>query len=132
MVVTGTDGSSYPLAATGGTVTVTPTMTTTYTAEASNAAGANASAQTTVTVGTSTGVSAVQHVIFMLQENHTFDDYFGMLNPYRHSNGWDIGDDGKTYDVDGIDDKLTTISNMDDEGTSYSLYKFRTTCIDCI
>ena len=34
-----------------------------------------------------------------------------MLNPYRKANGFNIGDDGKEYDVDGIDDKLTTISN---------------------
>jgi len=130
VVVTGSDGSSYTLSATGGTQTVTPAATTTYTAEASNAAGATASAETTVTVGSSAGVTKIQHVIFMLQENRTFDSYFGMLNPYRHSNGWDIGDDGKTYDVDGIDDKLTTITNQDDEGTTYGLYKFRTTCID--
>jgi phospholipase C len=130
VVITGSDGSSYSLPASGGTQTVTPTATTTYTAEATNAAGATTSAQTTVMVGSSAGPSAVQHVIFMLQENHTFDNYFGMLNPYRHSNGWDIGDDGKTYDVDGIDDKLATIKNADDEGTYYNLYKFRTTCID--
>jgi phospholipase C len=132
VTVTGSDGSSYPLSSTGGSVTVTPTMTTTYTAEASNAAGANASAQTTVTVSSSSGgdVSKVQHVIFMLQENRSFDTYFGMLNPYRHANGWDVGDDGKTYDVDGIDDKLTSIFNKDDEGDTYYLYKFRTTCID--
>ena len=132
VVVTGSDGSSYPLSSTGGTVTVTPTMTTTYTAEASNAAGTTASAQTTVTVGTSTGgdVTKVKHVIFMLQENRSFDSYFGMLNPYRHSKGWDIGDDGKTYLVDGIEDKLNTIFNKDDEGDTYYLYKFRTTCID--
>ena len=130
VVVTGTDGSSYTLASTGGTVTVTPTETTTYTAEASNAAGTTASAETTVTVGSSTGEDAIQHVIFMLQENHTFDDYFGMLNPYRHANGYDVGSDGKTYDVDGIDDKLSTIYNLDDEGTKYYLYKFRSTCID--
>ena len=130
VVVTGSDGSSYPLSATGGTQTVTPTETTTYTAEASNAAGTIASAETTVSVTSSTAESAIQHVIFMLQENHTFDDYFGMLNPYRQSNGWNVGDDGKTYEVDGIDDKLTTIKNEDDEGTYYNLYKFRTTCID--
>jgi phospholipase C len=132
VVVTGSDGSSYTLSSTGGTVTVTPAATTTYTAEASNAAGATASAQTTVTVSTSTGgdVTKVKHVIFMLQENRSFDSYFGMLNPYRHSKGWDIGDDGKTYAVDGIDDKLNTIFNKDDEGDTYYLYKFRTTCID--
>ena len=132
VTVTGSDGSSYNLASTGGTVTVTPTSTTTYTAEASNASGTTASAQTTVTVGTSSGgdVSKVKHVIFLLQENRSFDSYFGMLNPYRRSRGWNVGDDGKTYDVDGIDDKLNTISNKDDEGDTYYLYKFRTTCID--
>jgi len=130
VVVTGSDGNTYTLSATGGTITVTPTQTTTYTAEASNAAGTTASAQTTVIVSAAGGLSSIQHVIFMLQENRTFDSYFGMLNPYRHAKGWDVGDDGKTYDVDGIDDKLTTISNKDDEGTSYSLYKFRSTCID--
>ncbi|MFP5235491.1 MAG: alkaline phosphatase family protein [Acidobacteriota bacterium] len=130
--VAGSDGTTYTLAASGGTVTVSPTQTTTYTAEATNAAGTMASAQTTVTVSSSSGagLNSIQHVIFMLQENHTFDNYFGMLNPYRHSNGWDVGADGKTYDVDGIDDKLNTISNEDDEGTFYNLYKFRSTCID--
>jgi phospholipase C len=130
VAVSGSDGSSYTLPSTGGTVTVTPTVTTTYTAEAMNSAGAVASAQTTVQVGSTAGLGSIQHVIFMLQENHSFDDYFGMLNPYRHANGWDIGSDGKTYDVDGIDDKLTSISNEDDEGDVYHLYKFRTTCID--
>ncbi|WP_239462012.1 alkaline phosphatase family protein [Occallatibacter savannae] len=133
VTVTGSDGSSYPLSSTGGQVTVTPTTTTTYTAEASNASGVNASAQTTVTVSSSSGggdVSKAQHVIFMLQENRSFDSYFGMLNNYRHPRGWDIGDDGKTYTVDGIEDKVNTTYNMDDEGDKYYLYKFRTTCID--
>jgi phospholipase C len=130
VTVSGTDGTSYPLSTTGGTVTVSPTTTTTYTAEASNAAGTVASAETTVTVGSTSGMSKIQHVIFMMQENRSFDSYFGMLNPYRRSQGWDVGDDGKTYDVDGIDDKLTTIKNQDDEGDTYYLYKFRSTCID--
>jgi len=75
-------------------------------------------------------VTAINHVIFMMQENHTFDNYFGMLNPYRKANGWNIGDDGKDYEVDGIDDKLTTISNQDDEGASFPLFKFTSTCVD--
>ena len=49
----------------------------------------------------------------MMQENRSFDTYFGMLNPYRKAKGWNIGDDGKDYDVDGIDDKLTKIANVD-------------------
>jgi phospholipase C len=129
VVVTGSNGSSRTLSSTGGTFTATPASTTTFTAEATNPNG-TATAETTITVIPASSVNALSHVVFMLQENHSFDDYFGMLNPYRHSNGWDIGADGKTYTVDGIDDKLNTISNQDDEGTSYSPYKFRTTCID--
>lgn len=75
-------------------------------------------------------LQSVHHVVFMLQENHSFDNYFGMLNPYRKLNGWNIGDDGKTYDVDGIDDKLSTISNKDDQGTSFPLFKFKSACVD--
>jgi phospholipase C len=117
------------LSSTGGDVTVSPTATATYTAEATNSNGTT-SGETTVTVLPANSLSAVDHIVFMLQENHTFDNYFGMLNPYRKTNGWDVGADGKTYDVDGIDDKLDTISNEDDEGASISPFKFTTTCID--
>jgi phospholipase C len=75
-------------------------------------------------------VQSIEHVVFMLQENHSFDNYFGMLNPYRKNNNWNKGDDGKEYDIDGIDEKLSTISNQDDEGNSYSLFKLKTTCVD--
>jgi len=127
--VSGSDGSSYNLQATGGTQAVTPASTTTYTATATGNAG-NATAQATVTVTPPGSIQSIDHVIFMLQENHSFDNYFGMLNPYRAANHWDVGDDGIAYKVDGIDDKLTTISNLDDEGTSFPLFKFKSTCID--
>jgi len=135
VTLTGSDKTNYTLQPSGGTQVVSPTATTTYTASATGAGG-NASDTATVTVTSSTGPQAINHVIFMLQENHTFDNYFGMLNPYRQTtkspNGqyWNIGDDGKTYNVDGIDDKLTTISNEDDEGTSFPLFKLASTCID--
>jgi phospholipase C len=127
--VTGSNGSSYTLSSTGGTQSVSPTTTTTYTAEATGSKG-SASAEATVTVIPASSIQAVSHVIFMLQENHTFDNYFGMLNPYRQANGMNVGSDGVRYDVDGIDDKLSSVSNEDDEGTSYKLFKFKTTCID--
>ena len=80
---------------------------------------------------TNTGTAtSINHVVFMLQENRSFDNYFGMLNPYRKTSGFSVGDDGKEYDVDGIDDKLGTISNVNDEGTSFPLFKLRTTCTD--
>ncbi|MBW4026303.1 MAG: hypothetical protein HIU93_02780 [Acidobacteria bacterium] len=129
VTVAGTDGSSKILASTGGSLTVSPTSSTGYTATASGPGG-NVTATVTVDVQPPGSIQSVNHVIFMLQENHTFDNYFGMLNPYRQKNGWNVGDDGKTYNVDGIDDKLTTISNDSDEGTAYSLFKFTSSCID--
>jgi phospholipase C len=129
VTVSGSDGSNYTLANTGGTQTVTPSTTTTYTATASGV-GPNATAQATVTVVGSGTIQSISHVIFMMQENRSFDSYFGMLNPYKTANGWDVGSDGNTYLVDGIDDKLNTISNEDDEGTSFKLFKFTSTCVD--
>ena len=128
VTVTGSDGSSYPLSSAGGTQTVDPTTTTTYTADASGSGG-NASANTTVTVTPGGSSNSINHVLFLLQENHSFDNYFGMLNPYRRTKGWTTGDDGHVYTVDGIDDKLNT-SNVDDEGTSIPLFKLKSTCID--
>ena len=130
VTVSGSDGSSYTMKSGGGTQAVTPAATTTYTATATGTAG-NATATVTVTVGAPGTINSVNHVIFMLQENHSFDNYFGMLNPYRpKSEGWTKGDDGNTYNVDGIDDKLTTISNTDREGDVYPLFKLTSTCID--
>lgn len=129
VTVSGSDGSSYTLQPSGGTQTVGPTATTTYTATATGSAG-NVTAAVTVTVDSADTLKAVNHVIFMLQENHTFDNYFGMLNPYRKANGLNVGDDGVDYEVDGIDDKLGGITNTDDEGTIFPLFKLTSTCID--
>jgi phospholipase C len=128
VTVSGSDGSSYDLASSGGTQKVTPATTTTYTAEAMATAG-NASATATITVVPPGSTQAINHVIFMMQENHTFDNYFGMLNNYRRANSMNVGDDGNVYNVDGIDDKLN-IANTNDEGVSIPLYKFKSSCID--
>jgi phospholipase C len=66
----------------------------------------------------------------VLQENRSFDSYFGMLNPYRKAHGWNIGDDQREYDVDGIEDKLSTIFNKNDEGTVFPLFHTTSTCLD--
>jgi len=133
VTLTGSDNTTYTVSNTGGQQTVTPTATTTYTATATSSSGSKITSSATVTVGASTapgGSQAINHVIFMLQENHSFDNYFGMLNPYRVNHGFDKGADGQTYAVDGIDNKLTTISNQNDEGTNYSLFKLKSTCLD--
>jgi len=131
VTVTGSDGSSYTLSPTGGTQTVSPTSTTTYTATATGPGG-SVTASATVTVGAA-GLDSIDHVIFMLQENHTFDNYFGMLNPYKEANGWATGADGNTYLVDGVTDQSNNVrpfSNTNDSGTVFPLFKFTSTCID--
>src|ERR1017187_1328068 len=47
----------------------------------------------------------------MLQENRTFDTYFGMLNPYRHALGFNIGDDGKDYEVDRSEEHTSELQS---------------------
>lgn len=129
LTLTGSDGSSYTLPTSGGTQLVTPLETTTYTLTASGPGG-HTTAVTTVMVATPGSLDSIDHVIFMLQENHSFDNYFGMLNPYRIANHRNVGDDGTTYTVDGIDDKLGSISNQDDQGNSYAPFKLTSTCVD--
>ena len=123
------DSNTFTLSANGGTQTVTPTTTTTYTVTATGAGG-TATAQSVITVSPGGSSNSVNHVIFMMQENRTFDTYFGMLNPYRKLNEWNVGDDGNTYNVDGLDDKLTTTSNVDDEGTHFPLFHTVSSCLD--
>jgi len=124
------DTQNFSLPPGGGTQTVSPSTTTTYTATATAANNQTATASVTVTVTPGSLNTSVNHIIFMMQENRTFDHYFGMLNPYRRQQGWNIGDDGLTYDVDGIDDKLSTITNVNDEGQIFTLFKLKSTCID--
>ncbi len=131
VVTDNVNSNTYTLSNTGGTVTVTPAATATYTATATGASGPSATATAMVTVNPSGGsISAVKHVVFMLQENRSFDTYFGMLNPYRKAHGFSVGDDGKTYLVDGIDDKLASISNHDDEGDVFHLFHTTSSCLD--
>src|SRR5580704_15902409 len=123
--------TTYTLPGAGGTQPVSPASTTTYTATATGAGG-TAAANTVITVHPAGSANSVNHVIFMMQENRSFDTYFGMLNPYRKTNGWNVGDDGNTYNVDGIDDKLTNanMANMDDEGATFSLFHTVSSCLD--
>jgi phospholipase C len=124
------DSTSYTLAATGGTQIVMPTKTTMYTATATGTGG-TVTAATTVTVSSGGGsVQSVNHVLFMMQENRSFDSYFGMLNPYRQKNGLNVADDGNTYNVDGTDDKLATTCNVNNEGIKHCLFHTISTCLD--
>ena len=60
-------------------------------------------------------IAAVNHVIFMFQENRSFDHYFGHLNTYRHAN---VG--GGTNDVDTLDSLSSAPSNPADASAPLS------------
>ena len=63
---------------------VHPEHTTTYTATATSQFPDSPPAMASATVTVSTGgISNLNHIIFMLQENRSFDNYFGVLAQYR-------------------------------------------------
>lgn len=76
------DNGVGPVPLTPNTHMVSPTQTTTYTITATDSTGHSTTASTTVTVSTSSGLSTIKHIIFMLQENRSFDNYFGQLQAY--------------------------------------------------
>jgi phospholipase C len=87
-------GISNPQVA-GGNATVNPTSTTTYTATATGAGGTTTvTAKLTVNAGGVGSITAVKHIIWMLQENRSFDTYFGKMNDYRKSIGLPTDVDG--------------------------------------
>lgn len=67
-----------------GTVTVTPTATTTYFASAPN--GSSSEAQVRV-IPSGDLNSSIKHVVIYMQENRSFDNYFGRLGAYRQKRG---------------------------------------------
>jgi phospholipase C len=64
--------------------------------------------------------NSVNHIIFMMQENRSFDAYFGKLNDYRAST-FGLGRDS--------DDLETAFSNPADDGTVISNFHLTTACI---
>lgn len=65
-----------------GSASVTPASTTTYTATATAADGSVIKQASTVTVSTANS-GVLKHIFFMIQENRSFDMYFGQLAAYR-------------------------------------------------
>jgi phospholipase C len=71
---------------TSTTVTLNTVGTVAFVLTATGAQGATATDQASVQVtpaATPTDISAINHIIFLAQENRSFDTYFGKLNEYR-------------------------------------------------
>ncbi|HZI57513.1 MAG TPA: alkaline phosphatase family protein [Verrucomicrobiae bacterium] len=85
-----------------------------------NTSSAPASTPTPVPVpGPAPSLQSVNHIIFIMQENRSFDSYFGKINDYRASLG--LG-----RDVDGLE---TDFTNPADDGDLIRTFHLGTSCI---
>src|ERR671931_439978 len=111
-----------------GSVTVTPSVDTTYTATATGPGGTVTQA-VAVTVGSAaSNGSPIKHIIFMLQENRSFDSYFGQLGPYRASRLQQMGISASPSDVDGIPANVVLTNHH--TGAQVSPFHYRTVCTE--
>jgi len=91
------------------------------TIQAQDGTGAVFSNQSTITVtAASNGLSKLHHIIFFLQENRSFDSYFGVLGQYKASLGL-------TNDVDGFDPTTTLLTS---QGQPVQPYHYQTVCTE--
>ena len=105
-----------------GSLTVKPAATTKYTLTASGAGG-QATAAATVTVTAPADIHSINHIIYMLQENRSFDSYFAKLGTYRQQFGY-----GAVTDVDELP---ATASNVTEDGKiTIPAYHIKTSCIE--
>jgi phospholipase C len=95
-----------------GTITVSPSATTTYTATATLAGGTQLKQAVTVTVN-SGAASKIKHIFFMLQENRSFDNYFGVLGAYRAQRLQQFGIPASPSDVDGFNPNVVLTNHHD-------------------
>lgn len=110
-----------PVTGSSGTISVSPSTTTSYTITATDSTSISVTASATVTVlPAGSGLSNIKHIIFLMQENRSFDNYFGMLGQYRQSKGL-------PNDIDGLD--VTKIF-IDKDGHKYHPFHSPTVCID--
>ena len=92
------NGVGSNLAASGSQTFTAPAATTTFTLTATGASGSSTS-KTTLTVTAPKDIKAVNHILYMIQENRSFDHYFGRMNTYRVKNGFSTS----MTDVDTLD-----------------------------
>jgi PKD repeat protein len=74
----------------------------------------------TFTVTTAGSASSISHVLFMLQENHSFDNYFGRMGQYKANKGF----------TDSFDGVPLNVSLTDANGKAVSPYHLATVCTE--
>ncbi len=106
--------------------TVKPNVTTTYTATATAPDGSPITASASLTVAAAPP-GKIKHIFYMLQENRSFDMYFGMLPAYRTTRLAGAGiTDSSTIDVFNPSVTLTNINT----GASVTPFHETTVCTE--
>src|SRR5216684_1459535 len=101
-----------------GSVQVSPTATTTYQLTATGTGGSTPGSAT-VTVSPQ-NLGAINHIIFMAQENRSFDHIFGHMNAYRATLGLSAA----------LDETPAGASNPADSGANVTAFHLQTMCIE--
>jgi len=113
-----------------GSTTVNPTQTTTYTATATSIYPGAPPAMATATVTVSTGgITNLNHIIFMLQENRAFDNYFGELAEYRVNHQPPI-QGAQLSDVEDLHTLPQNYQICNPQGGCFGPFHARTECIE--
>jgi phospholipase C len=102
-----------------GSIQLSPTVTTKYVATAQDSSGNTWSNSVVVPVSQAgPGFTKIKHIIFLVNENRSFDNYFGQLGQYRAAHGL-------ANTIDGTDANAVL---FDAEGDPVSPYHFQTVC----
>ena len=118
-------GDVSPAAA--GHVIVHPTQTTTYICTAFDRFGNHLASPAKVTIS-SGDVSNLNHIIFMLQENRAFDNYFGALAYYRVNIDHIPG--AQLSDVNDLHNLPSGYTLQNPQGQNFEPFHQRTECIE--
>jgi phospholipase C len=70
-------------------------------------------------------ITAINHVIVLMQENRSFDHYFGHLADYWQTHGFPQATNGTTFDGEP-----TTASNIDPNGDAITAFNFQSGCTE--
>ncbi len=81
---------------------------------------AGMSGSQSITVNVAGTLNSIKHVFFMLQENRSFDNYFGRMGQYRRDRGYN----------DPFDELPLTVSIPDANGLPLSPFHQQTVCTD--
>lgn len=93
----------------------------TLTVKASDSGG-SFSSSISISITDNSGLSNIRHIIFLVQENHSFDNYYGRLGQYRVSKGL-------PNNVDGVPLNVVLYNT---KGQPVSPFHFQTVCTETV